>query len=340
MAKEKKAEVTLEYQNYIFQPPIAPKQLWATAAQSDDVTIDKMGDLWVRNVKANHKTHGPWKDRSIGKIFGIARNQPVICIGSGPSLKRNGGELKDTHGIKTISCLHNFHFFEDRDITIDYYVSLDAQDVVIEEVYEGGSHEPDWYWERTKGKTLLAYIGSPPGLLAKWQGEILFFNCPVPHPSVDPKVDEVEPFRLYVAPGGNVLGACVYIAKSIMGANPIVFMGADFCFSYDKKFHGWDSKYDKDIGNVVRAVDVFGNRVLTWGSYWGFKCYFDYVAQTVPGMYINCTEGGTLGAYPEGNLISIMQMDLCDLYEMYSLSDRIKDSALDPAGVKEKKVLY
>lgn len=339
MPKEKKVELVLEYSNYILSPPVPPKQLWATAAQSDEITIDVMGDLWINNFKANHAKYGPFKDKSVGKLWGTARNQPMICIGSGPSLKKNGAELKDTHGIKTISCLHNFHFFEDRDVKIDYYVSLDAQDVVLEEVYEGGEHEPDWYWERTKGKMLLAYAGSPPKLLEKWQGDVLFFNCPVPDVRVDPKIDEIEKFYTYVAPGGNVLGACVYIAKAIMGCNPVAFMGADFCFSYDKKFHGWDSKYDKSIGNVLTSVDVFGNRVLTWGSYHGFKCYFDYVAQQVPGIYINCTEGGTLGAYRDGNLISIMQMDLCDFFNMYKLSDELKEPSLDPA-CGYKKILY
>lgn len=338
MPKIKKAEITLDYQEYIFTPPIAPKQLWDRAASSDDVTINKMGPLWVENVKANHKTHGPFKDRSVAKLFNSEHLKPVICVGSGPSLKRNGEELKDRKGIKAISCLHNFHFFEDRDIAIDYYLSLDAQDVVVEEVTEGGANPPEWYWERTKGKTLIAYIGSPPKLLAKWQGEILFFNCPVPHESVDPIVDGVEVMHHYVAPGGNALGACVYVAKAILGCNPVVFMGADFSFSYDKKFHGWDSKYDKNIGQVMRAVDVFGNKVLTWGSYWGFKCYFDYVAQSVPGLYINCTEGGILGAYPEGNLICIQQMDLCDFYNMYNLNDLIKDVFDSVSGTK--KVLY
>lgn len=339
MPKVKKAEVQLEYQGYIFQPPVAPKAMRAQAAGGDEITVEVMSPLWIENVKQNHKKYGPFSDKGVGKIFGVARNQPVICVGSGPSLKKNGEELKDTKGVKTLSCLHNFHYFEDRDIKIDYYVTLDAQEITVGEVSEGGSHDPEWYWERTEGKTLLAYIGTHPKLLEKWRGEVLFFNCPVPDARVEPVIDEIEKFWQYVISGGNVLGACVYIAKAIMGANPIVFVGADFCFSYDKKFHGWDSKYDQNLGNVVQSVDVFGNRVSTWMSYHGFKGYFEWLSLTVPGLWINCTEGGTLGSYASGNLISIMQMDLCDFYEMYSMSEKVREAFCNP-DVKEKLILY
>jgi hypothetical protein len=59
---------------------------------------------------------------------------------------------------------------------------------------------------------------------------------------------------------------------------------------------------------VVRATDVFGHRVKTWQSYYNFKCWFESRACSVPGTYINATEGGILGSYPEGNIEQIKQM--------------------------------
>jgi hypothetical protein len=108
------------------------------------------------------------------------------------ALKRNGADLKDRGEIPLISCLHNFHFFEDRDIKVDYYVTLDAGEVTIEEVSEGGSKTEEEYWAATEKHTLLAYIGTSPRLLAKWRGKILFFNCPTPAMGID---DEIEKIR-------------------------------------------------------------------------------------------------------------------------------------------------
>lgn len=342
----RKAEITLEYQNYIERPPVQPQQLYQQACSNDGTTIERWRPTWVSNVKKNHKTHGPFKDRSIGQLFGTQTHKPVVCVGSGPSLKHNAQELKNKGEICVISCLHNFHFLEDLGINVDYYVSLDAGDVTVEEVYEGGSKPEDEYWAMTKNKTLLAYIGSSPKLLEKWQGRILFFNAPVPDKEVMDTVDSVEPFHLYVGNGGNVLGACLYIAKAILGANPIAFMGADFSFSYEKKFHGWNSKYDANLGYVIKAFDVFGMPVLTWQSYHNFKGWFEWVATTIPGIYINCTEGGTLGAYLEGNLMAIPQMQIAKFIEMYNMHLSLKDVFLAPEGLKDengniiKKLLF
>lgn len=339
MAKEKKIEITLEYQNSISSPPMEVRNLYKTACSGDDITLEKNGPMWIKNIKENHLKYGPFSEKSVGKLWGILRHKPAIVAGSGPSLKKNGHELKNRDGICLLSCLHNFHFFIDREVDVDYYVSLDGGEVTVEEVYEGGAHSPDYYWEKTQDKVLLAYIGTSPRLLEKWKGQIYFFNAPTPGYGIDKEIDAIETFHTYVSSGGNVLGACVYIAKAIFGANPIAFTGADFCFSYDKKFHGWDSKYDKNMGNVLRSVDVFGNKVYTWGSYHGFKCFFDWLSQTVLGIYINCTEGGTLGAYPDGNLMSIRQMDLEDFIRMYTLSDEIKEQCMNPS-TEERKILY
>lgn len=335
----RKAEVLLEFQNYIESPPVAPKQLYGQAASNDGVTIDHWRKTWIDNVRANKAKFGSFASQGLGKLFGEFKNRPVVIAGSGPSLKVNGHLLKDRGGLGLVSCLHNFHFFEDRDVAVDYYVTLDAGDITVEEVSEGGANPPEWYWERTKGRKLIAFIGSSPKLLEKWQGEIYFFNAPVPDPEYMKAVEEIEPFFTYVSNGGNVLGACLYISKGILGANPIVFVGADFAFGYDKKFHAWESKYDVNLGMVMKAVDVYGNKVLTWQSYANFKSWFDYVACVVPGIYINCTEGGTFGAYPDGNLMAIKQMELEAAIKMFDLSEVLRAQCERP-GEKTQTILF
>ncbi len=335
----RKAEIELEYQPYIDQGPVTAKALFSEACQNDEVTINSWRKTWESNVRHNSEKFGPFSDKSIGSIYGLAHQRPVLIAGAGPSLKRNAEDLKKKKDIPLVSCLHNFHFLEDNGTPADFYVTLDAGEVVIEEVYEGGSKSPEEYWEISKDRTLLAYIGTSPRLLEKWKGKILFYNAPVPDGDFMQFVDSVEIFNTYVANGGNVLGACLYIAKAFLGASAVGFLGADFCFSYDKKFHAWDSKYDAKLGHVMRVRDVFGIPVYTWKSYHNFKGWFEYISMTVPGMYFNCSEGGTLGAYMEGNIRSIQQISLKGFIRQMNMYEEIEEQARNPK-TEIKKLLF
>ncbi len=346
MAIVRKQEVQLEFQPYIPHAPLSTGQMYSNACGADTVTCNAWRDTWISNAKANKERFGSFADNSVGQLFGLFRNKPVIVAGSGPSLKHNASKLKDRGQIGLVSCLHNFHYMEDLGANVDLYVSLDAGPITITEVSEGGSRTPEEYWALTKDRTLAAFIGTDPELLKKWQGKVLFYRCPIPDEHIENAFEEVESFHTYVSCGGNVLGSCFYIAKCFLGGNPIVFIGADFSFGYDVssatghlQFHPWHSQYDKGIGNVMAAVDVFGNRVKTWPSYWAFKNFFDRTVIEVPGIYINATEGGIFGAYPDGNVCQLLQMTLDDVYRMYNISDNFKGQATQPS-VRDKRICF
>lgn len=330
--------VDVEFQNYIPESPITPQGLYNQACMNDRVTVDAWKPVWKKNVLANKKRFGSFKDHGIQKIFGLNKNGVGIVAGAGPSLKHNAHLLRERKGVMLTSCLHNFHYLEDKEANVDFYVSLDAGNVTVEEVTEGGARDANEYWEMTKNRVLLCYVATDPELLAKWKGEILFFNCPVPDDEYEKFVWDTEPFQPNVSSGGNVLGACVYINKGWLGAFSTVFVGADFCFD-NTKFHSWDSKYDDKLGVYMTATNVFGNRVKTWTSYHNFKCWFDSICQTVPSSWINCTEGGTLGAYNIGNIEQIRQMTLKDALFMFSCHDHLRDQAMNP-DQKNKVLLF
>lgn len=332
-------ELTVDYQNTIPRPPETPEALFQRACSNDQQTIDHWEHIWLGNITANKQRFGSFAEHSAASEYKKYQYQPAIVAGSGPSLKVNAHELKNRGKIPLISCLHNFHFFEDLELAPEYYVSLDAGPVTIEEVSEGGSRSPDEYWERSKDRTLIAFIGSHPDLLAKWQGKILFFNAPVPKQGFVEKVDAIEKFNVLMSSGGNVLGACLYFAKAILGCFQTIFVGADFSFGYDKKFHAWNSKYDVTMGRVQMATTIHGVKVPTWPSYYNFKAYFDSVALRIPGIYYNCTEGGCLGAYPEGNIEAFRYMDLKDCLKHLNLNDALANHMADNAS-DQKLMLY
>lgn len=332
-------EIDLEFQPVIPGPPYSVKQLHDKACSNDGVTMDAWREIWIRQTKANHEAHGPFKNKSVGKFFNHFYQRPVIVVGSGPSLKKNVDLLKDTKGIPIVSCLHNYHFLEDKGIVPDFYVSLDAGTVTIEEIAEGGGKSVEDYFATTKNKKLLAFIGSNPELINRWQGEVYWYCAPIPDQQIVDAIKQVEDFNMWVSSGGNVLGACFYLAKAVMGAGPIIFMGADFSFSYNNRFHPFDSKYDKTLGDYITATDVYGIRVKTWGSYLNFKSWFESRVCAVPGIYINATEGGIFGSYPEGNIAQLKQMTLANAIEMFSLSEQIRKQCENPEN-EDKTILF
>lgn len=329
-------EMELEYLNTIDAPPQSPSQLHKQAASNDDPTVNAWRDTWIKNMKENHRTHGPFCENGIGKLFGEFNLKPAILAGSGPSLKTNVEDLKKKGDIPLISCLHNFHFMIDNGIDVNYFVTLDAGEITIPEISEGGKESHEYYLDKTKDHTLLAFVGTSPNLVKAWKGKVLWYNCPIPDQVTKDAYDSTEKFHNYVANGGNVLGACAYIAKAYMGANPIAYIGADFCFGYDKKFHGWSSSYDKSMGNVNRTVDCYGNKVYTWQSYHNFKCWHDSITMRVPGEWINCTEGGTWGVYPEGLIKTIRHKPLREFIDGFQLYKTMQFQAENPHNGLEK----
>lgn len=301
--------------------------------------MDHWKHIWLANMTANKLRFGSFAPHSIASEYQKYQYGSAIIAGSGPSLKGNAHELKNRGKIPLISCLHNFHYFEDLELAPEYYMSLDAGPVTIDEVTEGGSREPAEYWEKTKDRTLCAFTGTHPDLLQKWKGRILLFNCPIPRQDIIEKVDAIEKFNVYLSTGGNVLGACLYFAKSVLGAHINIFVGADFSFGYDHRFHAWDSKYDANMGKYLRVTDIFGIKVPTWPSYYGFKAYFDSVPQRIDGLYYNCSEGGCLGAYDAGNLSIFRYMDLKDCLTSLNINKEISEQMARP-DAEPKKLLY
>jgi len=334
----KTVEMDLQFMNYIQGPPIAKETMMAQATSNDAITIKSWKKVWIDNYTANHASHGPFTSNHVGKLYGINKNKPAIVVGSGPSLKGNIKDIATADDMMVVSCLHNFHFMIDNDVPVDYYVTLDAGEITIPEIAEGGKHDLEHYLEKTRECKLIAFVGSSPNLIKSWRGEIIWYNAPIPDMEVMEAFEKVEKFQMYMGNGGNVLGASLYAAKSIMGSNPICFAGADFSFSYTNKFHGWDSQYDSNVGNSLRAIDVFGNSVRTWQSYINFKVWFDHTCLTVPGIWLNATEGGCLGAYNEGNIQQIRQMTMLDFLAMYKLHEQMEHMCNNPGAAVDPEV--
>jgi hypothetical protein len=333
----------LAYQEYIACPPAPKEQLWKQACSADGVTTDSWRDIWLRHIE-NNVTEFKADEHMVDKHYGKHAYHPCIIAGSGPSLKRNVDVLAQhcPPEIPIVSCLHNFGFFVDKGVPCDYYVTLDAGAVVLPEMYEGGSEKDKTkYMKASENKTLIAGLVSPPEVLRSWKGEILFFNATIPDMAFMEKLPKITKNKWVYSVGGNTLGACLYHASYIFGCNPVATVGADFAFDYTHKFHSWNSEYDKLYQGLVKCVDVFGNCVRSWQSYQNFKAWMEYQAMGGQANHhlqiINCTEGGTFGSYPEGNIMAVKQLRLIDFLDSYIrwrvLGKTIEESAPDHYSV-------
>ncbi len=307
------------YQGTLDTPPMNNAQLYGQACSSDTITIESFIDQWLEHLKYITDKYDV-KANSVMQDFGKWGYKPMVCAGSGPSLKKNAMLLKNRDQVGLVSCLHNFGYLEDLECPADYYVTLDSQDITIEETLQGGKKNEAHYWSLTKDRTLVACLVANPKLLEKWRGRILFYNTVIPDQRYVEQIEKIA-FNCYFNTGGNALGAAYYMARAISGANPIALIGADFSFSPKKKFHSWDSPYDKMFSGVIPVTDIFGNRVFTWQSYYNFAKWFEFIALGGrgghPSLFYNCTEGGILGAYPNGNIKQIIQMPLSHFLHSY-----------------------
>lgn len=328
----KTIDIDLTYRPFIDGPPPREGNLFKRAASNDEATVDRWRDVWVEYTQKAKERFGSFADKSIGKLYGINRMKPVIICGSGPSLRSSIESLRDNakseNPVMVVSCLHNFGYFEDEGFHADYYLNLDSGEITVQDVFEGREKPAEHYWEATKGKKLLATVATHPKLFDLWQGEIILFNVMIPNYEIQNKLQAIERFTHYISPGGNALGGCFYAAKAIFCSDPVIFVGADFCFDTNNQFHSYKTHYD-DPGGYVMWPSVYSeiNR-KTWPSYLNFKFFLDHCAATIPGNFINCSEG-LLGAYPEGNIRQFKYMPLKDALLPYVSMDVVKLKSID-----------
>lgn len=338
-------DMELDYQPMIDYPPITAQQMYSQACSGDKITIDTWRETWIKNYKSCAERFGDMSERSYGKLHGIARHGGVICLASGPSLKESLPALRDNqnseHPVIVISTLHNYALLKDEGIKVDYYLSLDAGDIVIDDTTEFGTKDKEYYWNLTSEDKLIAYVASPPTLFDKWKGEVFLFNCLLPEAEIRKTLDDIQPLHAYISSGGNAGGAVLYTGKAIFGANTVMLCGYDFCFSYDKKFHSVDTKYDSfkgnGVGTTVRHVDVYGNSRHSWPSYMNFKFWTDWVTMNVPGQWVNCSEG-LLGAYAQGNIRTMKYCTLAQALEPFRIADEVTVNEMGPNGSVLKKI--
>jgi hypothetical protein len=260
-------------------------------------TVNGWKDRWEKNFKANSEAYD-FSSLNVKQLKYKHKGLPALLIGAGSSLVKNLEVIKTKPFIKYVS-LHSLRYMMENGVRPDYVVSLDAHEKQAK-FFEGVD---------TTDLVLLADIRTAPDVLSAWKGKVYFFNA-------ENKINPYCSISTNIVSGGSVMGAAYNLAINL-GAKKIIFCGMDFSnpFGEIHKVQYADGSTDEGTGvDAFITADISGRGIWTLVRMWLYKIWFENSALSMSGIeHINATEGGILGAYPEGNLSYIKQMKLAEV---------------------------
>lgn len=207
--------------------------------------------------------------------------RPALCIGAGPSLRKNIGDVKA--GLyEIIVCDKAAPWIIDKGIVPEYVVALNAEHT-----------EVGWWLQKANNKktTLIVPLGVHPDTYAHWDGPIKFINAVTASGLHERATSELNIPPITI---GSNAGTFAYNVAAMTNHNPIGYIGMDFSFlqecnvlakqNYPKRFNVIKMT---DINGDVRYLDIgwfdmaqaFQEAAFRYGQWNGIRTY-------------NCTEGG------------------------------------------------
>jgi hypothetical protein len=246
------------------------------------LTHFKNGSLYFENALANFEYQaGP----DAGALFGRFKNVPLVMVSAGPSLDRNIHELRGMEDRCFILAADTaLRPLLAAGITPHALIMADPSTLNARHV-TGVIPPSTWLIAeqavqnsalRTASRRMLFSVGVfPDSLLAKFG---------------------LAKSRLEA--WGSVATSALDLACR-MGANPIIFAGQDFAYSWEREyashtiFHA--NPFSAELGSNARAKDIFDNEAYTTENFIAYRDFFVRKIKRTPGVrFINATEGGIL----------------------------------------------
>ena len=215
---------------------------------------------------------------------------PAFSVGAGPSLDKNGEQLKRVEGKFPIFAVDAaLKPLRRLGVTPTYVLSLEWDPLVMK-LFEG---------EDLSDVILLATTGICPDVRKLNWKDMYFFDS-----STYSKQGRKFYNKYYgdigsVIPGGNVTASILALLSGVF-ADPIIFVGHDFSFpSLDRYFAKGGVKSCYSLNELYRTHDIYGNEVLTNQVLFGYKSWHEKTIKMLHKengiRFINATEGGILG---------------------------------------------
>ena len=281
---------------------------------SSNAKTSARADAWIANVIANR----PIYSKGNPPLKGLT----VFIVAAGPSLKKNVEHLKNLGRNQLIVCVDAaYRFLITSGVVPDYCVSLDA-DARMLSMVDGTD---------TAATTLVAQASASPALVSYWKGDKFFLRATGGSRDLDDKLhaahrvvratkviaegDELDPLndikvefaglRDALTCGGNVTSYAHAFALTLLKAQKIVFVGADYGWENENEFyaggqHALMGKERQDGEKIFSHPRLGGGECFTNFSMFSFKKWHDDLAVHVQEVCVNATEGGILGVAQDG----------------------------------------
>lgn len=251
---------------------------------------DAQKELWLKNYHLNKTKLMPFllKEKAIGKIG--------ILVGASPALQKNIKKLKTvTDDFIIISSNSALKLLLKEGIKPNYVFLVEA-----------ASHVAKDFDCDTKNLTLISSPFACPEALDKWEGDLYTYFLGSKGCEYDDLVHkEWDGVCDIDIGGGNVVSTSFLWAYKYLSLRHFIVIGMSLCY-YDSYYAG-DRKGNVDTEAYkgrYQAIDIYGKIVDTTPPLTMYKIWLEKYLKVAlefggGGTFINSTEDGILGVYPE-----------------------------------------
>jgi hypothetical protein len=283
-----------------------------TACSSISVA-NRFKEVFIKNLTSNLKVLK--YATPLNSYENINKGIPAIIVSAGPSLDKNLVEMMkyktEVEKCFVIAGSRTLKAMIKNGIKPDMVVSIDP----IDDNY-------DMMKDYLKENIPLAfYEYSNRYLVRDYKGEKIYLSM-----LLSTTIAELDDLKgTYV--GGSVAHSCVDIAN-IMGCSPIILVGQDLAFTYDKH-HSDSAIFDFDKKNSYEASlivkDIFGEEIRTTVTLNHFRIkmqeYISFCSKVNNVEFINASYGAEIEGAPH--------KELSDIFKIYKVNNRKKNCVVD-----------
>ncbi len=270
-------------------------------------TIDFRLKQWIDNFTTNLKhVQGGY---GVSSMQNVLKNVPCIIVGSGPTLDRNIKYLREVRNRACIiSCDSTVKALLDHGVKPHLILSTDSKGKV-KEFFSGLD---------VKEFSFILDTFSHPSCCEALEGaKIYWYNTlPVEYCPFTAHLNNWTGYIGNIGTGGCVATTIWCFGVQNLGCDPDILVGLTQGF-YDVAYqYAWsvmkhaDQIIDQYTSPPIEAIDIYNQHCWTHPAFNSFAFWFYDAFLHVPGIHINCSEGGILREH-------ILNMRLSEVLERY-----------------------
>lgn len=244
-------------------------------------------NIWLHNYLVN-------RDKIVRSpcLKGLER-KAFVFIGSSPAIKKNCQLLLDCErdAFVVITCNGALPYLDSMGLKPDFVFAVEARDHILSDFNVSDRSFP--------------LVVSPficPQVYDIWDGNIYTYMM-TGGKKFDAEFTKDLNGEEKEAGGGNVINTSIYWALRYLGMRHAILIGVSLCYYDDYYWDGRSTEFvNQPLDNLkqwYRAIDINGNVVATTPALTMYKVWLETLSRHANITFINATEDGILGVYPE-----------------------------------------